>query len=310
MDNIRTTIKKYKTSVTVSTLICATISVLIMVLPGNLMTLPLGIVFYIIARSVISDTAIKTYLYPALFKDADPQKFKAMLEKAGGATGHALENITAAYYGGDHQAVINMCTHKLRDPKQQRNKYYYMMYLARAYFELGDTEALQDICQRFENETDADKKGETIRQNYTVMRFYKHYLKGEHQACKEIYDKAAAKDFGDNVTTEVQVKFTYAVACYNVGEIQKAKEIFNYILVKAPKLHFSKLSEEYIEAINDATEYMPKRRHIEPDDSFSLPSQGKRARIITTLLYSLLFLSLIVIVIFTIADINMSFKLF
>mgnify|MGYP002514153245 CR=1 FL=1 len=58
------------------------------------------------------------------------------------------------------------------------------------------------------------------------MRFYKLYLNNDYKACKEIYEKILSiKDFGNDLLSEVQTKYTYAVACFYANDIQKAKEI-------------------------------------------------------------------------------------
>ena len=49
---------------------------------------------------------------------------------------------------------------------------------------------------------------------------------------------------------KLQTSFTYAIACYKVGDTEKAKEIFENIVDTAPHLNFSKLAEKYLADIN------------------------------------------------------------
>jgi len=307
-DNI---IKKYKTFIRTGNIISAIVALLIILLPGNLLSIPFAFIFYLIAIKVITTLAVNNVIFPVLKQNADPEAFSQILEKMKVCTANATEHIISSYLLGDYNKTINICNEKIKDPSQQRYAHIYYTYLARCYFDIGDEQQLKTVCKQFEQMTNSVKNGKELRQKCTLMRFYNLYLDNDYEACKEIYKKILnSKDFGDDLLSEIQTKYTYAVACFHTNDFQTAKEIFSYITECAPKFNYAKLSRAYLESIETAEPLKKESITLEECGFSSLPDFKGKKNTAKIILYTGLFISLLIVVIFTITQTDMSFKLF
>ena len=77
-DNI---IKKYKTFIRTGNIISAIIALLIILLPGNLLSIPFAFIFYLIAIKVITTLAVNNVIFPILKQMQTPGRFHRYLKK-------------------------------------------------------------------------------------------------------------------------------------------------------------------------------------------------------------------------------------
>ena len=89
------------------------------------------------------------YIDSILARELDPYKYSALYREWGVVTSPFIEGVYSSYYMGDYDAAIKICQSKLADPKCAKYQYAYMLFLARAYFDRGDTENLRKINERF-----------------------------------------------------------------------------------------------------------------------------------------------------------------
>ncbi len=241
-----------------------------------------GLLFFLLS------TIIRAYLFnkhinSILFKELNPLKYNAVFEASKTVSNTLLEKIYFSYYTGDYQTVINICSAKLNDGKQKKYEYWYMIYLARAYFDLGDFENLKLIYDSFQTRTATDVKGEQIRNKYIFFKFIGLYLAGEFTQCKAFYEGVLSDTKIYNSKTpklnEIQVKCSYAIACYRAQDVKTATEIFNYIVDEAPQLNYAVISKKYLDAIENGIEYQPEYIPVAVDENFELPKQLKSVKV-------------------------------
>lgn len=301
-------VKKFKTTIFTANIILAIISILIILLPQNILSIPFAFIFYILGIKITSTVAVNNILFPILKQHTDPHMFLDIINKLNICTDNAAEHIITSYLIGDYQQTINICFAKLKNTAQQRYAHIYYTYIARCYFDLGDNESLSKTLDDFDRFIKSSKKGDEIKAKCTLMRFFRFYLDKDFNSCKEIYENVLNnKNFGDDLLSEIQTKFTYAVACYKSGDIEKANEIFKFIISSAPKLVYSEMSQKYLNNTIDERKVV----RISPQSDFSL-SQLKRSKIswAKVILYVGLFISLTAVLVFTLTQTDMSFKLF
>lgn len=235
----------------------------------------LDVLLYFVLIVVTILTTGKIYLnniQSILIKNFDPFLFREVLEAGRIASLHANERIIAAFYCGDYQSVIDICTLKLNDKKLKQFKLQYLLYLARTYFELRDTENLRRVCNEFDEYAASSKNGKKIKEKYMVFGFYSAYLSRDFSLCKERYEKAFADNkMMKNKFNQAHTRYTYALICYECGDFNTALDNFNYVIGVAEKLNIAKTAEKYINAINKEREYKPEPIMLTPTEDFSMP---------------------------------------
>ncbi len=310
--NMTDTIQKYKKFIKTGNIISLIISLMIILLPGNILSIPFAFIFYIIATKTISSVAVNNIILPVLKQNAEPDTFSKILDELKIFTGNATEHIITSYLLGDYQKTLNICHAKLKDISQQRFFHIYYTYIARCYFDIGDKVRLKETCEQFEQMANSSKHGKEIVQKCTAMKFFKLYLDEDYVACKELYEKVIAqKVFTNDLLSEVQTKFTLAVACYHTNDLQSARDIFDFIIKNAPKLNYAVMSHEYLKCIENAEPIKKEPADVQADPDFTVPKYtSKRQTIGKVILYIGLFISLAAVLIFTVTQTDMSFKLF
>lgn len=251
------------------------------------------------------------YIFSILTYDLDPHKFKEVIENKFLSL-PIVYRVLAAYCSGDYQTTINICAKKLTDKKTASKKYVYLLFLARSYFELGDMEKLRVVCNKFQQYVEADVNGEKIRQNYSVMQYYVCYLNGNFNQCKRLCEEG--RDINKNSsqivsdkTRKIQGDFNYAVACYKLGDIETARQIFEGIISIAPKMNLSSLSKKYLDAVNACEHEAKKYPEILPDFSYILPEHvgSLHLRIIN---YAMIGIFLLILCFSNVAENNSNMK--
>ncbi|MBQ4052324.1 MAG: hypothetical protein IJD09_01590 [Clostridia bacterium] len=238
-------------------------------------------------RRIIGVYFFNKYINSIMSKDLNPVMYNAVFEAGKIVSNHLFEKIEFSYYSGDYQTVINICSAKLKDTKLKKYQYWYMWFLARSYFELGDFENLRLIYNRFQTMTEADAKCEQLRNKYIYFKFIGLYLKGEFAECKALYEGLVCNTQPHNSKTlklyDIQIKFTYAISCYKSQDLDTATKVFNYIIAEAPRLHFAVISQKYLNAIEAGIEYQPEYSAVSVDENFILPKPRKSTKIRKTI---------------------------
>lgn len=212
-----------------------------------------------------------------------------------------LEHIEIAYYSGDYNKAINICKMQLENKKLAVYKQFYLLILARSYFEIGDLENLKTVNEMFKSYVATNKNGSKIKERLNYFKFVDLYLAGDFSTAKELYEKLylQQKEKKSKVKLDdVSIDFTYAVCCYKCGDFSKATELFNEVIALAPAFHYAEIAKRYLEAIDGHTDYIPKQITLDTDPSnIPVPKSRKRFKISYAICFAVMLIGLISVVI-------------
>ena len=204
------------------------------------------------------------------------------------ASSHLLEHVSIAYYSGDYDKVIHICKSKLEEEKYEKLHHYYLLMLARSYFEIGDLENLRAVNEQFKEWVATHKNGRKIQEKFFYLQFVDFYLTGDLFAAKELYEKLYAEQKEKPSTDKlnaVSITFTLAVCCYHCGDYTKAAELFNEVASTAPSLHYAKLAGRYLDAMEQQIAYVPEPiSHGFDASAIPTPKSGKIGTVILSTL--------------------------
>lgn len=256
------------------------ISFLILSLNINIILKILIAVAVFLTLIMLSTAIIKNkYINPILNNELNPQKYYTVICGTHNTTKYAVDEMLVAYYMRDYNAVINICNLKIKDKKSRNYKYFFIQYLARTYFDLGDLENLRATCEKFENELSKVKKSKSIeklRKFYgNPIEYYKNYLLGDFKACKECYSKLLDEKITNaNKLSKISVYYHYAIACYRLGELDEAKDYFTVVVNEATLVGYGEIAKKYISDIDGNEKFVYDKQNIEVEESYEIP-QGK-----------------------------------
>ncbi len=223
--------------------------------------------------ALIISLSINTFFYSIKLRkiisnELNPQKYKEVIDTKFIVSYSLEHDLFCSHYAGEYQKVIDICTYRL---KKRKNSWPYYAYLAGAYFQLEDIDSLRSICDKFDEATRA-KKG-NIQARAPLMKYYSLYAKGEHEALKELYDIPEKTNYSK--AGLMLFEYIHAINFYTLGDVAKAKEIFEKIKCDAPLLGIGKLSESKLEAINQGKDFEINPIKLNPTEAF-LPTKSQR----------------------------------
>ncbi len=163
----------------------------------------------------------------------------------------AVYQIQAEYFIGNYTNVIDICNRKLEEKRiAKRYQYYYFYYLANTYFNLGEDDKLREICDRFYQNLASERKKERIFKRFADFSFFNIYLNRNFDACEEHLNKVQKIPL-----VLADVAFSKARVALLKGETEEAKKYFEKVIAEAPLLHYAKLSEAALQAMENGTDY-------------------------------------------------------
>lgn len=233
---------------------------------GIIALIPVLFITRLIIKS-LQDTNFLSVLYFEL----NPQKFKDVIEGAKFFVPSIGYQVFAAYYSGDYQTTINICTKKLLNEKKFKNKCFYLVTLARVYFLLEDNENLKVVCERFQNSIAYHKKADKIRKQYVIMQYFEKYMEGDYLSCQNLFlqYKDNTKKTCNNLM-KIQWKFYYAVACYYAADKETAQQVFGEVISEAPKVNYANISQKYLNIIENNQQEQFSKVEIIPDENYTV----------------------------------------
>ncbi len=209
------------------------------------------------------------YIHSILYSELNPPKYAlAILSLSPSLT----VKLTAAFYMGDYQTVINICNKQLKNQSKSKSKLYYLSLLAKVFFLCGDTEQLSTICAQ------ADKifpEKESLRNKFPIFSFYRLFLEQNYLQCLvycETQQKALAPRSYAYKISSLSLKYNKAVVLFNMGEDKQSNTIFADIITEAPKMNFAMLAKQY-------TESRFTTINLLPDETFEVFDERAKKRI-------------------------------
>ena len=287
-------IKRYYTYCTILGIILVSLWILYSLCIGNSVGMLLFLIIYlIIIRISVIIIANKT-LFPILYNALNAIEFQKIVDDK-----HFLPpisyRISAAFFTGNYQTVVNIATYQLRKKKCSTNaKLYYLSLLARTYFELRDFDKLNFLLKKYDEIRALYPSKKLVNTANSIWSYYRYFLDGNLKACKTIcrekHLELNSKTW-DAKIRKLNNDFAYAVACYENGDTNDAIEYFESIISYAQNMHSSELSARYVEAIKTnskmtlLSEIVPEKDFQPYDDRTTKKIQ--RHRIVTTVLLTL-----------------------
>ncbi len=255
---------------------------------------------FVIYRIIGLSISFKQIHSILLLKFDAPQYKEVIFQK--GLRPHIAFQLDSAAYNGEYQTVINLCS-KVINGKFKRNfKLSVFACMARAYYEMGDMKNLEHTCNLFDDFLTGHNK--KINPNIElIMRYYRHYVLEDYKTCFSILDElnSLRKDnLRNGKISKIFATYNYGVLYYKTRDFDNAIIHFNNVIEVAPKLQNAKLSQKYIEAINNSVEFVSEYDEILPENDYEIPFLKFRKRLIFALklliiveVLILLFLSII-----------------
>lgn len=195
-------------------------------------------------------------------EELDPWKLKYLLENKSLNINYTDDKyLSVAYFTGDYQEAINICSDKVKS--KCKDKYFYLNWLSLTYFVLGDTVNLKIACSKFDDIASASKTD-----LYKIIPLQKHlslFADGKHEELKNLYE---TEDLSNRVKSSIcNFEYIHAVNFYKLGETEKAKELFEKIVNEAPLLNLCELSKEHLTNIENGEEYSKEAIILTPSKS-------------------------------------------
>lgn len=159
--------------------------------------------------------------------------------------------ILAAINTGDYQTVVNLCAKGMARARSDKQKLVYFAALARVYFELGDMEKLQMVCEDFYDYVDQSENTEKLESSFPLMPYYRCYANGDYEECIAFCKKREGQT--SSRIAEINLLFMYAMAYYRLGETETAAQYYQSVASQAPGVYLAKISEQYLAVIAQGT---------------------------------------------------------
>lgn len=241
-----------------------------------------GVIFYI------------KFFNSVLTTELNLPKYMELIKTGKMVSNNLLEHLYIAYYSGDYNKAINICNMKLENNKFEKYRHFYLLILARCYFEIGDLDNLSKVNEMFKSFIAANKNGNKIKEKFIYFKFVELYLSDDFSAAKALYENLYLEQKekpGKVKLNDVSIKFTYAICCYKCGDFAKATELFNDVIATAPTFNYAEISKRYLEAMKNNTEYIPEKIRLNTD-MIDIPVP--KSRNIVKIIYAIAFLVIII----------------
>jgi len=204
------------------------------------------VLFYLISRIM----SARTIMLPLILR-LDAPLYYALVKRGRMAGVSAIHQIQAEYFVGHYANVISLCNQKLEARRADKQwKYYYFSYLANSYFNLGDDERLREICNRFYQSLASERKKDKIFKRFEGFSFFSVYLNRNFEACEQYLSKVQK-----NPLLHINTVFLKARTALLKEDAAQAKTCFETVVAEAPLLHYARLSEAALQAMENGEEY-------------------------------------------------------
>ena len=271
INEAKSTVKKYRIITLVSMLVWVIACVAIYLMFYKAYPIPTLLVCFaliLLMRRFLDYVFIRIYTRP-LFEDLNAPLFLEMVKRSMSADRSASWLIQGEFFSGHYGNVIGLCQKKLGEKRVKKSsKYYYLSYLAATYFDIGDEEKLSEVLSAFENEFQKESRGrqKKLRQTYRSMEFYKSFINRDFESCEGFL----------NIPVKFPIQgirniYFNARIAFEKGENEKARELFEKVISKAPDLNYAEASRRGIESIENCTDYKDEFSDISVNEDVAIP---------------------------------------
>lgn len=242
----------------------------------------------------------KRTLYPFLYGEMDPTKYREAVSGSKWHVPYEWELIVAAVHGGDGTEAVSRITKILQKKISVNNKLFYLSLLAQVYFHADDKEKLEAVCHAFDQTRLRCRNPEKQRRDHPMFGFYRLFLEGDYAGCLEYPDMLLSKlKFSDPAYSFARIEDIYARAfvMYKAGNYSGAKSAFTEVTETAPKMYIGQLAQKYFTAMETGEEV--NHPEILPDADFAVytPAQKKKIRWKKGIVNTLLILAMAIVLV-------------
>jgi hypothetical protein len=205
--------------------------------------------FYFVFSPPLTRFLVKTIYYPILYQQLDLFSFKNAINESKSIYASVSLLAKLAIYSGDYQTAINICVKELKKKQSLKNKYLYFSILSRAYFELGDIEKLNVICNKFNEFASIPTNTAKSKKVFFLMRYYECFAKRDYKACLLLCEQQLANKKQSNRLAVIELYFNYAIAFYKLGDAENSNQYFGLIIQEKTDLHLAALAQNYLDRL-------------------------------------------------------------
>ena len=295
--NSKAILKKYKLCLLGVFGVFVAIAIILLVFTDSKFLYGLSLLMAFLSIKIFGAIFYNKFFNSILTNEVNLPKYIDLIESGKIASNNLFEHLYIAYYSGDYNKAINICKMKLKNKKFAKYKHYYLLMLARSYFEIGDLENLNKVNEMFKSFIVTNKNGNNIKEKLIYFKFVEMYMSGDFATAKELYEKLYLEQKANPSKVklnDVSIRFTFAICCYKCGEFGKATELFNDVIALAPTFHYAEISKRYLVAIDNNTEYIPEQITFDTDTTnIPTPKSRKKFKIVYAIGFSLILIGVI-----------------
>ena len=231
-----------------------------------------------------------------LVNELDAKKFyNTIYEKLTRST--KRYRLCAEFYVGNYRTVIAMAINGFSNTKSFGRKCKYLVHLANSYFGLGDYENLVKTVETFYQLQKESCFKKYILPRYYVFEYYKAFINKEYEQCiclTETYMKKIRKNSVNGKLQWLVAQKNLAIAYYEIGNIDKSKEIFRWFVENTPKLDaFYNTSVKYLESIESGSSIkfdsiiLDEKEMVKYESEFRSAEKKERMKKVVALIFCL-----------------------
>ena len=238
---------------------------------------------------------------PPLFTDLDPEKFKDKIDVAKSFPFCIPYRMYYAFYSGDYHQTVNICTAMLKKKMITRYKLRYLSFVGKVYFELGDSEKLKLVCDKFDEWSAKSRPEGILKEAFAI---YREYSNGNFEKCIDLYKNSKCKVKPRSIKYKlfsIYSELYYAILLYKAQHTEEAAKHFKKVISEGPKLNSSVIAQNYLDDINGVKE-LSTYDEVLPDEDYRLLSPKTESNIrICKIILSISVILLMILIIFNLA---------
>lgn len=197
-------------------------------------------------------------IFSIVLNKLDADTYLAMIYHTKFIPRHSANRLLGEYYCGNYMNVVSICNQKLSDPKTKKYSDAYLLYLANVYFDVGDDEKLRRTMNQYKDYYATLKpKQQAILKNDTKYKLYDCYLNGNTEEFRSYYSKNPTKTKIQQITRI----FTQARLDIVDGNVEQAREHYEYLAKTVPQLNYGKLAILTLEKLNNGESFETAINH-------------------------------------------------
>ena len=211
------------------------------------------------------------------------------------------DKLALAELAGDYQTAVNIAVSQLKNKKTNIIlKYKYLSTLICAYFDIRDFGKVKILLKKYDEYLRIYPTNDPpINRDY-YWSFVNRDFDSCIEMCSKFREKIAHEDIRSDIVVATNSYFT-AIALYEKGEVEEAKQLFESAISAMPSNHFrAPIIKKYLDAIENGRTPAIVPGEIVPQAD--VIARDKRRRTLSTVLKVVLSCIFVCIIIYSLAN--------